>query len=122
MTTVKDLTKDGLRALFVIGITQEFFNLPRAELREVGAAITAAFDGLERRFGVKVLGTFDDDLLQVGLTRGYPYISYILAEIPNLEAAIEVTNLVRTPYKDGRLVKYITIDARIGHKLFFGNE
>jgi hypothetical protein len=122
MTTVRDLTKDGIRALFVIGITQEFFNLPSAQLRDVGRAIKDAFDGLERRFGVKVLGTFDDDLLQVGLTRGYPFISYILADIPSLESAIEVTNLVRTPYGDGRLVKYITIDARIGHRLFFGNE
>jgi hypothetical protein len=122
MTGIKDLTKDGLRALFVIGITQEFFNLPSVELKNVGAAIKDAFSGLEKRFGVKVLGTFDDDLLQVGLTRGYPYISYILADVPSLESAIEVTNLVRTSYGDGRLVKYITIDARIGHPLFFGNE
>ena len=122
MTTLQDLTKDGLRALFVVGITQEFFNLPNEEVRTVGSAIKEAFAELERRFGIKVLGTFDDDLLQVGLTRGYPYISYILADIPNLESAIEVTNLVRMPYNGGRLVKYITIDARIGHRLFFGNE
>ena len=122
MTTVQDLTKDGLRAMFAIGINQDFFAAPSAELAEIGAAIKAAFADLGGRFGVKVLGTFDDDLLQVGMSRGYPFISYILAEIPNLEAAIEVTNLIRTPFKDGRLAKYLTIDARIGHPLFFGTE
>ena len=122
MMTVHDLTKDGLRVLFAIGINAEFFSAPRDELASIGAAIKDAFADLQGRFGVEVLGTFDDDLLQVGMTRGYPFISYILASIPNLNAAIEVTNLVRTPYKDTRLAKYLTIDARIGHPLFFGNE
>ena len=92
MTTVQDLTKDGLRALFAVGVTQDFFTADSAELGEIGAAIKEAFRDLNERFGVKVLGTFDDDLLQCGESRGYPWISYILAEIPNLEAAIAVTN------------------------------
>jgi hypothetical protein len=122
MSDISELTKDGFRALFVFGITQEFFDQPREKLPHIGKAIKGAFANLGERFNVKVLGTFDDDLLSVGVTRGYPYISYILAEIPNLEAVIEITNLVRTPYEDGRLARFLTIDARIGHPLFFGNE
>lgn len=122
MSTVDHLLDKGLQALFCIGITQEFFNAPNDEIAGIGAAIFAAFDDLEGRFGVKVLGTFDDDLLQCGATPEFPWISYILAEIPDATAAVEVTNLLRTPYKDHRLVKYLRIEARIGHPLFFGTK
>jgi hypothetical protein len=122
MSDISELTKNGLRVLLVFGLTQKFFDQPREELPRIGKAIKDTFANLEARFGVKVLGTFDDDLLTVGVTRGYPYISYILAETPSLEAVIGITNLVRTPYGDGRLAQFLTIDARIGHPLFFGNE
>jgi hypothetical protein len=122
MMTVKELTEDGLRALFCIGITQTFYDEALSELKDIKAALTAAFDDLEGRFGVKVLGTVDDDLLHVTATPAYPYVSYIIAEVPNLEAVIEVTNLVRTPYKEGRISRYISIDVRIGHPLYFANK
>jgi len=120
MMTYDDLTKDGIRALFCIGLTQEFFSAEGSVKAEVGKTLVSAFGDLEKRFGVKVLGTFDDDLLQAGTTRGYPWLSYILADIPDLKAAIEVTNLMRTPIGSVTLQKYLTIDTRLGHPLFFG--
>lgn len=122
MTGAEALLKDGLRALFCIGLTQEFFSLPQAEVPPLAAALTAAFDDLEGRFGVKVLGTFDDDLLQVGVATGYPFISYILAAVPDMKAAVEVTNLLRSPYGDHRLARYFRMEARMGHELFFGTK
>jgi hypothetical protein len=122
MTTVESLLKDGLRTLFCFGLTQEFFNADTETRNAVGAAIKDAFDDLEGRFGVKVLGTYDDDLLQCGPTPAFPWISYILADVPDMEAAVAVTNLVRTPFRDHRLVKYMRVEARMGHKLFFGNR
>ncbi len=119
---IEDLLGNGMRALFCVGITEAFFNATPEETREIGAAIKEAFDDLEGRFGVKVLGTFDDDLIQCGTTTSYPYISYILAEIPDFEAVVHVTNIIRTPYKDGRLAKYLTIQSRVGRPLFFGTR
>lgn len=122
MMTYDDLTRDGLRALFCIGITQEFFSAEGSVKAEVGKTLKSAFDDLQGRFGVKVLGTFDDDLLQAGASRGYPFISYIMADIPDLKAAIEVNNLMRTPVLGVTLQKYLTIDTRLGHPLFFGTK
>lgn len=122
MTTVDSLLKDGKRALFCFGLTQEFFNADNDTRAAVGAAIAAAFDNLEGRFGVKVLGTFDDDLLQCGPTPAFPWISYILADVPDLESAVAITNLVRTPFRDHRIVKYMRVEARVGHPLFFGTR
>ena len=117
---LEDLLGEGLRALFCIGINDDFFRAPPEEKKVVGAALVAAFDDLEGRFGVKVLGTFDDDLLQCGTAQGFPYISYILAEIPDFEAAVAVTNCLREPAGDSILSRYVTIQSRIGHPLFFG--
>lgn len=122
MTTVESLLKDGLRALFTLGISQEFYNATNDERKEIGGALAKAFDDLEGRFGIKVLATFDDDLLQCGPNTGFPWIGYIIAELPNLEAAVAVSNLVRTPFKDTMLVKYLRIESRIGHILPFGNR
>jgi len=120
MRTADDMTKDGIRALFCIGITQEFFSAGGAEKDEVIETLKSVFGDLEGRFGVKVLGTFADDMLQAGVTRGFPWNSYIMADIPDLKAAIEVNNLMRTPVLGVTLQKYLTIDTRVGHALFFG--
>lgn len=122
MLDIDHITGEGLRALFCIGITQEFFNEDRAKLKDIGAAIKEAFADLSGRFGVKVLGTFDDDLLHVGPQDGFPFISYILADVPDVPTAMKVANLMRTPFKEGRLTRYLKVETRIGHKLFFGNE
>lgn len=121
MLNIDEIREGGLRALICISITQEFFNEPRAKLKEIGAAIEAAYADLQGRFGVTVLGTFDDDLLQCGPRDGFPFISYILAEVPDVEAAMKIANVVRTPFGEGRLAQYLKVEARIGHRLFFGN-
>lgn len=120
MSAFGELTGGRLRALFCIGLTQEFFSLPPSDIPAVGGALKAAFDDLAGRFGVRVIGTFDDDLTQVGVTTGFPWTAYILAEVPDLDAVIEVTNLLRGPCGDAKLFRYFRIEARLGHELFFG--
>lgn len=122
MPTVQEMTQHGYRALFKIDVTQDFFRLDAAQEKEFGQALAEAFSRLRERFGVRVLGTFDDDLLNCGWTSGDPCLSYILAEVPTLEAVIEVTNLVRVRFQGTKLAKYVRIESRIGRPLFFGNE
>ena len=122
MLDIDNITQGGIRALFAINITEEFFAQDRANLKDIGEAIKEAFNDLSGRFGIKVLGTFDDDLLQCGSNDSFPFISYILAEVPDVAAAMKVANLVRTPYGAGRLTRFLKIEARIGHELFFGNN
>ncbi|MDT0682019.1 hypothetical protein RM543_04930 [Roseicyclus sp. F158] len=119
---LEDLVGKGLRALFCIEIKEDFFRAKPEEVREIGAALKEAFADLEGRFGVKVLGTFDDDLVQCGAGNGFPFISYILADIPDFEASVAVTNLLRTPFKGSRLNQYMSMQTRVGHPLFFGTE
>ena len=42
-------------------------------------ALTAAFDGLGRRFGATVLGTLADDETKVGESTAWPWGCYFLA-------------------------------------------
>ena len=111
----------GLRALFAFGLTQDFFTEERAGIPPIMEALKASFADLEERFGVRVLGTLDDDELMVGARSTWPWTCYILAEVPDRAAVAAVCNLLRTTeVGDARLWKYLTVEARLGRPLFFG--
>jgi hypothetical protein len=111
----------GLRALFAFGLTQAFFAEERSRIPAVMEALESSFADLEQRFGVRVLGTLDDDELMVGATDTWPWTCYILAEVPDRAAVAAVCNLLRaTEVGDARLWKYLKVEARLGRPLFFG--
>jgi hypothetical protein len=85
-------------------------------------ACKAAFDDLERRFGVTVLGTLDDDETMVGARTSWPWTCYILAEAPDREAVAAICDQLRETKVDDqtRLWRYLTVEARMGRPLFFG--
>ena len=112
-----------LRVLFCMGVTQSFFDQPQERIMPVIQAIGSAFADLSGRFGIRVLGTFDDDELMVGSSATWPWTAYILADAPSVDAVTAVCNLVRESEVEGsRLWKYMKIEARVGRPLFFGNE
>jgi hypothetical protein len=117
--------KEGraLRVLFCFGVTQSFFEAERGSVPRIAAAITEAFADLGGRFGVRVLGTMDDDELQVGASVVWPWTAYVLADVPDLETVAKVTNVLREAEVEGaRLWKYLRVEARVGRPLFFANE
>ncbi len=110
-----------VRVLFAIGLTSEFFSTPEQELRPILDACKEAFRDLDKRFGVTVLGTLDDDETMIGARSNWPWTCYILAEAPNRHAVSEVCNQLRET-KVGitaRLWRFMTIEARVGRPLFF---
>ena len=114
---------ESLRVLFCIGVQQTFFEQSWSGVPALIAAMKDAFADLGGRFGVRVLGTMDDDELMVGASPVWPWTAYILAEAPDLAAVTAVCNLVRETEVGGdRLWKYMRIEARVGRQLFFGNE
>lgn len=121
----KHRIRDGnkLRVLFCIGVTHCFFEREPQEIKPVVEAIEGGFADLSGRFGLEVLGTIDDDELVVGPSDGWPWTCYILADAPDLDAVRAVTNVIReTEVGSHRLWRYLKIEARIGRRLFFGNE
>jgi hypothetical protein len=119
----RDEAPPGLRALVCLRVTQSFFDEPSANVPPVVAAIKDAFDDLGRRFGVRVIGTFDDDELMVGAPPGPLPTAYILLETPSLEAVTDICNIARvTEIGGARLWKYLRVEARVGRALFFGNN
>ncbi len=115
--------QQDLRVLFCLGVTQSFFDEDPASIPKIVEGIQEAFADLGGRFGVRVLGTLDDDELMVGSSSTYPWTAYILADAPDLEAVTAVCNLVReSEAGSARLWKYLKIEARVGRPLFFGNE
>lgn len=115
--------RDPLRVLFCFGVTQAFFDADADTRGEVGRTIVAAYENLHGRFGIRVLGTLDDDDLQVGPSTTYPWTAYILADVPDLEAVRGFTNVLREfEVGDDRLWRYMKVEARVGRSLFFGTE
>ena len=114
---------DALRVLFCFGVTQSFFEAEPARVPAIATAITEAFADLSGRFGIRVLGTMDDDELQVGASVAWPWTAYVLADVPDLETVTKVTNVLREVEVEGaRLWKYLRVEARVGRPLFFANE
>ena len=114
---------NALRVLFCFGVTQSFFDAEPASVPGIAKAITEAFADLGGRFGVRVLGTMDDDELMVGASAAWPWTAYVLADVPDLETVAKVTNVLREAEVDGaRLWKYLRVEARVGRPLFFGND
>jgi hypothetical protein len=123
MADYRDRDSDALRVLFCIGVSQTFFEQEADRLSELIPAIKEAFADLNGRFGLEVLGTLDDDELMVGPSPTWPWTAYILADAPDLGAVRAVCNIVRdAPVGQHRLWRYLRIEARVGRRLFFGND
>ena len=115
--------EQSLRVLFCFGVSQSFFEEDAARVPELAQAIVAAFADLSGRFGLRVLGTMDDDELMVGPSVVWPWTAYILADAPDLDAVTAVCNILReTEVGGGKLWRYLRVEARVGRPLFFGNE
>ena len=111
------------RVLFCIGVLPAFFEAPSDGIPDLAQVIEEAFADLQGRFGVRVLGTLDDDEMMVGPSLAWPWTAYILAEVPDLATVTKVCDIVRsTPVGDGRLWRYLRIEARLGRELFFGTS
>lgn len=105
-----------LRVLFCVTVTQNFFDLPQSAIPGVFQAFGGALANLPERFGIKLIGTLDDDVLDVGAVSGRP-TAYILADVPDLETVGKVCNVFRsTPVGDHLLWRYGNIEARIGRQ------
>lgn len=116
-------TGDAVRALLCIGIAQNFFDAEPEVQGRLFEAIPKAFGDLGGRFGVKVLGTLDDDELMVGPSEGWPWTAYVLLEAPDHKAVASICNLVReTEVAGSKLWRFMRIEARVGRPLFFANE
>jgi hypothetical protein len=113
---------EGYRVLFCLGVLQPFYDADESTTSAVKDALITAYDDLKGRFGVNVLGTIDDDELIIGPTTSWPWTCYILADVPSVDTAMALCNLIRqTRIGDQGLWRYIRIEARVGRRLFFGN-
>src|SRR3954447_7866929 len=109
-----------LRVLFAFGLTQDFFAEERRRIPAIMETLKTGFADLDERFGVRVLGTLDDDETMIGATPTWPWTCYVLAEARDREAVAAVCSLLRELQADGvPLWKYLKVEARLGRPLFF---
>jgi len=114
------MSNPPLRVLFCIGINQNFFDLPAGGGGAVWKAFVAMMEGIKATDGVDFIGDMDDDSHMVGPSAGYPWTSYILADVDSVDTVRACCNLFRTtPVGDGEFMlwKYATVEARIGRAL-----
>ncbi|MNZ74257.1 hypothetical protein D3C78_927020 [compost metagenome] len=112
--------KKALRVLFCMGINQNFFDAPRDEQLQVWAAFGQMWNAIHDLQGVAVLGNMDDDQSMVGPSTGWPWTTYLLADVPDIETVHAACNLFRsTPVGDGtyKLWRYCKVEARVGREL-----
>jgi hypothetical protein len=123
VTDYRDKEQRELRVLFCFGVAHSFFEQDAGYVSEIVDTLRRAFAGLSARFGVRVLGTLDDDELMVGPSSTWPWTAYILADAPDLESVAAVCNLLReTEVRQDRLWRFIRVEARVGRPLFFGES
>lgn len=123
MSSYREKDAESLRVLFCFGVSQSFFDEEGARVGEIVGAIRDAFADLGGRFGATILGTFDDDEAMVGPSATWPWTAYVLADVPGWHAVTQITNILReTEVGQHRLWRYMKVEARIGRRLFFGNE
>ena len=112
--------KKPLRVLFCIGVNQNFFDATAEEAKQVWGAFSAMMRGIGELPGVTVLGNMDDDQIMVGPSANWPWTTYVLADVPDIETVTAACNLFRvTPVGDGtfKLWKYCRVEARVGREL-----
>jgi hypothetical protein len=120
---MEDRLSAPLRVLFCMGVGQSYSDAPPSTREAVLHALEEAFADLRERFRITVLGTMDDDRLRVVPTQGWPWTAYILADVPDIDTVMKVCNLLReTPVEDSKLSRYVCMEARVGRRLFYGNE
>ncbi|MFT4220437.1 MAG: hypothetical protein QM611_07980 [Microbacterium sp.] len=114
---------EQMRALVCIGVTDAFFAAGADERALVFHATKDAFAGMSERFGVTVLGTFDDDTLQIGPSHAFPWTCYLLLDVPDYESVRAIANVFReTEVGAHRMWHYYKVEARLGRPLFFGED
>lgn len=101
-----------LRVLFCAGVLPAFFDASLEDRKKVFVMCQELFGDWEQRYGAKVLGSLDDDQLQIGPTFTYPWTFYVLADIPDTETVAAIVNQWRQG--DNPLFKYIKLETRIG--------
>ncbi len=112
--------KKPLRVLFCIGVNQNFFDATAEEAKQVWGAFSTMMRGIGELPGVTVLGNMDDDQIMVGPSTNWPWTTYVLADVPDIETVTAACNLFRvTPVGDGtfKLWKYCRVEARVGREL-----
>ena len=112
--------KKPLRVLFCMGVNQNFFDATPEEAKDVWGAFSRMMNGIGELPGVRILGNLDDDQIMVGPSLNWPWTTYVLADVPDIETVSAACNLFRvTPVGSGpyKLWKYIRIEARIGREL-----
>lgn len=112
-----------IRALICMGVTQTMCDEEAGRLPEIFEKVGEAFADLPGRFGLRVLGTFDDDQIMVGASAQWPWTAYILVEASDYASIVRACNVVREVHVGPhRLWRYLKIEARIGRRLVFVDE
>lgn len=101
-----------IRALVCAGVLPSFFKATPEERKQVFKRCHEVFSGWGERYGINVLGSLDDDQLQIGPTLGYPWTFYVLCDAPDHATLTKVVNQLREG--DQPLYRYVKLEVRLG--------
>ena len=101
-----------IRALVCAGVLPSFFAASLQERRRVFGQCREVFGNWKERYGIEIIGSLDDDQVQIGPTFSYPWTFYILCDSPDLALLISVVDSLR--HGDPPLFKYIKLEVRTG--------
>lgn len=101
-----------IRALICAGVLPSFFEASLQDRKQVFEQCRDVFGGWKERFGIEVIGSLDDDQIQIGPALTYPWTFYVLCDAPSRKALIDMVNRLREG--DPPLFKYVKLEVRTG--------
>lgn len=68
--------------------------------------------------GLRILESFDDDFFLVGQPGSMQFAFFVIAEVPSLEAIVDMMNFARKTRNGLRADRWFRFESRLGRQLF----
>jgi len=117
----ENIVPEAIRMLVLGSAEPSFYGAPAELKREIHAALRRLF-AVWQEWGARYLGSFDDDLLMVGMPRARKHHFTIIYEVESLEMASAMMNLFRKEIDGVCLNHYVRFEAMLGQGFFPADE
>jgi chlorite dismutase len=101
------------RVLVLVAATDGWYEADASERWRILDEFGDLLGEMTRR-GARLVGSFDDDLFLTGQPAPLPYTIFLLYDVDDLDAVVQLVHALRS----SRLARFLRLEARIGRMLF----
>lgn len=108
--------------MLILGSAEPHFYQAVTEEQVVAQDALRELFAIWHRWGARCLGSFDDDVLMVGMPRARAHHFTLIYEVDSLEMAGAMMNLFRKEIGGVRLNRYFRFESTLGRGFFPADE